>query len=68
MIEEWTSHKAPSPWGGLSALMLFALVLLIAFLLLSSCATLNRIPFSVSYQLQDGSSVTFTKPRIITEK
>jgi hypothetical protein len=35
---------------------------------LTSCATLESIPFSVSYQLQDGSAVTISKPQIIREK
>lgn len=46
----------------------FALAVVVWAVVLTSCATLESIPFSVSYQLQDGSSVTISKPRIIREK
>lgn len=70
MIEEWTGHKqpSPSPWGGLAALLIMALVITIGMLLLTSCDPLNRIPLTISYQFENGSSVTISKPRIIPEK
>ena len=68
MIEEWTGHKNPSPWGGLASLVIMALLVAIGFLLLTSCKALERIPFSISYQFENGSTVTIQKPRIIREK
>lgn len=71
-IEEWTGHKepapSPSPWGGITALVIMGIVIFIGFLLLTSCDPLERIPFSVSYQFENGSIVTIQKPRIIHEK
>ena len=56
-----------SPWKsilwGVAFFLFFTLILLS-----SSCTTLESIPFSVSYQLQDGSAITISKPRIIREK
>jgi hypothetical protein len=68
MIEELTGHKNPSPWGGLAALVIMALVIAIGLLLLTSCDPLNRIPLSISYQFENGSSVTIAKPQIIRQK
>jgi len=60
--------ESTTPAKGILALVaLFAAVLIVMFVM-SSCATLESIPFSVSYQLEDGTSVTVTKPRIIREK
>ena len=57
----------PSPWGGLTALVLLGLAMVIV-MLVSSCAQIEAIPFSVSYQTRDGATVTISKPRIIREK
>jgi hypothetical protein len=49
-------------------ILAFSLAVVVWAVILTSCATLESIPFSVSYQLQDGSTVTISKPRIIREK
>jgi multidrug transporter EmrE-like cation transporter len=60
--------ESTNPAKGLLALVALTAVILIVSFFLSSCATLESIPFSVSYQLEDGSSITVTKPLIIREK
>ena len=53
------------------SIMLFCLLLAVAIWVvvgLTSCATLESIPFSVSYQTRDGATVTISKPIIIHEK
>jgi hypothetical protein len=60
--------ESTNPAKGLLALVALTAVILIVSFFMSSCAQLEAIPFSVSYQLEDGSSVTISKPRIIREK
>jgi len=60
--------ESTNPAKGILPLVSLAAAVLIIPFCTSSCATLESIPFSVSYQLQDGSAVTFSKPRIIREK
>ena len=62
IIEEWTGHKCPGtgPWKGLGYLALLAAVLAIGFAM-CGCATLESIPFSVSYQDDQGETFTLTK-------
>lgn len=65
-IEDWNPQEQPStnPWQALGFLTLLVMVI-IAIIALTSCAQLQSIPFSVSYQDDQGETFTITKGAVI---
>ena len=62
------NQDSTNPAKGILALVALTAVILVVSFFMSSCATLESIPFSVSYQTRDGATVTVSKPIIIREK
>ena len=61
-IEDWNPQEQPStnPWQALGFLTLLVLAILV-ILAMNSCKALQSIPFSVSYQDDQGETFTVTK-------